>query len=396
MQVADKTQPFPVQATLLMTASLSVMAGAIVSPSLPALEAHFAGIAHIDYLTRFIVTVPSLFMAILAPFAGCIIDRFGRKKLLVFGVTLYAFAGAAGALVDSIIAILISRAFLGVSTAAIMTTIGTLIGDYFSGASRNQFMGFRNAANNFGGVFYLIIGGAVATLDWRAPFLIYLVALAVLPFVLRFVHEPIVGPHARGEVAEGDSAPIPWLAIGWLYFSGFIFGATFYMIPTQVPFYLLELGFGNPALAGVGVAVSTLATACTALFYGRIRRHLAVETMFIYGFALSAVGFAVMALATDLTTLFVGLALFGFGQGSTTANFSIRLLEIAPLRVRGRVMGIQATAIMTGFFVSPLLSQSIAATASMSAAFGAAAALLISVSLIFLAKSVVGREPAAT
>ena len=366
-----------------MTASLAVMAGAIVSPSLPALEQHFSDIPRIDYLSRFIITVPSLFMAVLAPFAGYVIDRFGRRKLLLGGVVLYAAAGVGGAIFDSITAILISRAFLGISTAAIMTTVGTLIGDYFSGAARNRFMGYRNASNNFGGVIYLVLGGFIATLDWRAPFFIYLVALAVLPMIIKFIVEPDAGDAQSGGVDGQDAVPIPWLEIGWLYFAAFIFGVTFYMIPTQVPFFLIELGFGNPTLSGLGVAASTLATAVTALFYGRIRRYVAIETMFIFGFALSAVGFFAMGLAGALPLLFIGLLLFGAGQGSTTANFSIRLLELAPFHVRGRIMGGQATAIMMGFFVSPLVSQSIAKASSLSVAFFTAAGLLLLVSIVF-------------
>lgn len=366
-----------------MTASLAVMAGAIVSPSLPALEQHFSDIPRIDYLSRFIITVPSLFMAVLAPFAGYVIDTFGRRKLLLGGVVLYAAAGVGGAIFDSITAILISRAFLGISTAAIMTTVGTLIGDYFSGAARNRFMGYRNASNNFGGVIYLVLGGFIATLDWRAPFFIYLVALAVLPMIIKFIVEPDAGDAHSGGVDGQDAVPIPWLEIGWLYFAAFIFGVTFYMIPTQVPFFLIELGFGNPTLSGLGVAASTLATAVTALFYGRIRRYVAIETMFIFGFALSAVGFFAMGLAGALPLLFIGLLLFGAGQGSTTANFSIRLLELAPFHVRGRIMGGQATAIMMGFFVSPLVSQSIAKVSSLSVAFFTAAGLLLLVSIVF-------------
>jgi len=365
-----------------MTASLAVMAGAIVSPSLPALEQHFIDVPRIDYLSRFIITVPSLFMAILAPFAGYIIDTFGRRKLLVGGIILYALAGVGGAVFDSITAILISRAFLGISTAAIMTTVGTLIGDYFSGAARNRFMGYRNASNNFGGVVYLVLGGFVATLDWRAPFFIYLVALIILPLILKFIVEPDA-EKTGGTAGSEDLSAIPWLEISWLYFAAFIFGVTFYMIPTQIPFYLIELGFTDPALSGVGVAASTLATAVTALFYGRIRRYVAIESMFIFGFALSAVGFFAMGLAGTLPLLFIGLLLFGAGQGSTTANFSIRLLELAPFRVRGRVMGGQATAIMMGFFMSPLISQTIAKASSLSVAFYTAAALLLVVSVVF-------------
>ena len=43
-----------VQATLLLTATLSVMAGAIISPSLPALQEHFAATPRVNYLARFI------------------------------------------------------------------------------------------------------------------------------------------------------------------------------------------------------------------------------------------------------------------------------------------------------------------------------------------------------
>jgi MFS family permease len=163
------------------------------------------------------------------------------------------------------------------------------------------------------------------------------------------------------------------------------------MIPTQVPFYLGELGFADPTLSGVGVAASTLATAVTALFYGRIRRYVGIETMFIFGFGLSAIGFLAMGLAGALPLLFVGLLLFGAGQGSTTANFSIRLLELAPYHVRGRIMGGQATAIMMGFFVSPLVSQSIAKASSLSVAFFTAAALLLTVSVVFSLRRVARR-----
>lgn len=392
----DQSPVLAVRITLLMTASLAVMAGAIVSPSLPALEQHFSYIPRIDYLSRFIITVPSLFMAILAPFAGYVIDTFGRRKLLIGGILLYAAAGVGGGMFDSITAILISRAFLGISTAAIMTTVGTLVGDYFSGAPRNRFMGYRNASNNFGGVIYLVLGGFVATLDWRAPFFIYLVALAILPMVLKFIAEPPQDVSLGGNAGGGRVTPIPWLEIGWVYFAAFIFGVTFYMIPTQVPFYLGELGFADPALSGVGVAASTLATAITALFYGRIRQHVGIETMLIFGFGLSAVGFFAMGLANALPLLFLGLLLFGAGQGSTTANFSIRLLELAPYHVRGRIMGGQASAVMMGFFISPLLSQSIAKTSSLSVAFFTGALLLLTVSMMFGLRRIVRRPEART
>ena len=358
------------------------MAGAIISPSLPALEQHFAATPRIDYLARFIVTMPSLFMAATAPFAGYVIDKFGRRKLLVGAVLLYAVAGTSAAMVDSITAILVSRAFLGISTAGIMTSVGTLIGDLFTGSARDRMMGLRGAFNNFGGVIYLTLGGLLASAHWRAPFFIYLIALLIAPVILRNIHEP--KPMASGGPGSAaGSAPAPWAAIIGTYAATFLFGSAFYMIPTQIPFHLLQMGFPDPSLAGAGMGIATLTTAVISIFFARIKALLSPGLMFVLGFAATSTGFALIASASGLTAVFLGLAVFGIGMGFTTANFSIRLLELAPRRLRGRIMGGQATSIMLGFFLSPLFSQPIAKTWSIPTAFGAASVGLAIAALTF-------------
>jgi MFS family permease len=295
-----------------------------------------------------IVTLPSLSMAVMAPLAGHIIDRFGRRRLILGGIIAYAMAG------------------------------------------------YRNAFNNFGSVVYLLLGGFLAALDWRAPFLIYLSAFALLPFAWRHLYEPSPGHQAPRPTADGSQElpKVPWIAIGGNYLAAILFGLSFYMIPTQLPFHLDALGFRDPSVAGLGIAVSTLTTGITSLFYGTIRRFLGTSSMFVYGFALAAIGFARVALTDDLVAMFSGLALFGVGMGSITANFSIRLLEITPVHVRGRVMGGQNASIMMGFFLSPFLSQTVAGDASIPVAFGVASGLLTAVMLGFAAAALGARRTA--
>jgi hypothetical protein len=55
---------FLVKATLLVVSTLTVMAGATIEPSLPAMRQHFADVANADYLVRLVLTVPALFLAI--------------------------------------------------------------------------------------------------------------------------------------------------------------------------------------------------------------------------------------------------------------------------------------------------------------------------------------------
>lgn len=58
-----------------------------------------------------------LVLALLAPFAGMIVDRLGRKRLLVVATGLYAVFGMAPLWLDFLHAILISRVLVGVAAS---------------------------------------------------------------------------------------------------------------------------------------------------------------------------------------------------------------------------------------------------------------------------------------
>ena len=104
-----------VKLTILLSASMTIMAGATIAPSLPQMKVVFNHIPNAEFIIKLVLTLPSLFIAIAAPFAGYIIDRLGRKKLLLFSLLLYAIAGTSGLYLNNLLTILIGRALLGVS-----------------------------------------------------------------------------------------------------------------------------------------------------------------------------------------------------------------------------------------------------------------------------------------
>ena len=50
------------RATILLVSTLTVMSGATISPSLPAMQAHFSGVPNADFWVRLVLTVPALFI----------------------------------------------------------------------------------------------------------------------------------------------------------------------------------------------------------------------------------------------------------------------------------------------------------------------------------------------
>ncbi|MGO1766600.1 MAG: MFS transporter, partial [Advenella sp.] len=175
---------------LLLVATLTIMAGIIIAPSLPAIESRFGDSDHIALLSRMVLTLPSLFVAMSAPLAGILADRYGRKKLLVGAIALYGIAGASGLIADSLPMLLTGRAILGIAIGGIITLNTALIGDYFTGAEREKYLGLQQAFVQLGGVVFVMSGGLLAELHWRMPFVIYGAALILIPAVIIFLTEP--------------------------------------------------------------------------------------------------------------------------------------------------------------------------------------------------------------
>ncbi|HYE00627.1 MAG TPA: MFS transporter, partial [Alphaproteobacteria bacterium] len=225
--------------TLLAISSLTVMSGATIAPSLPALKAHFADTPGVELLSRLVLTVPALAIALCAPLAGAVIDRFGRRPVLLAMLVVYALAGASGLLLDSLGAILAGRAALGVAVASLMTAATALAGDYFQGAERERFLGRQAAFMGAGGVVFLVGGGLLADLHWRGPFAIYALSLLLIPAVIATLTPPAAQP-----AGAGDAPPpsMPWGRMAAVYATAALGMVAFYMIPVQLPFYIQAMG----------------------------------------------------------------------------------------------------------------------------------------------------------
>src|SRR5438270_13891271 len=80
--------------TLLMAGScLPILGAVLISPVLPKIKDHFATVPGAEALVPLVLTIPALSLAILAPFAGVVVDRLGRKRLLVWATLAYAVFG---------------------------------------------------------------------------------------------------------------------------------------------------------------------------------------------------------------------------------------------------------------------------------------------------------------
>lgn len=336
--------------TVLAAAPLTIMAAAIIAPSLPAMREDFADTPGSGLLVRLALTVTSLAIAISAPLSGIVADRVGRRPLLLTGLGLYAVSGTAGFFVDDLYLLLITRAGLGLAVGGIMTAVSTLITDWFTGERRASFLGLQQAFASLGGVVFLPLAGLLATVSWHAPFWIYSVSAIVAVFAIVSLREP-----ERASPAVSGGGRLPARVVG-VYVLALVVTLVFYMAPTQLPF-LLE-GFGSgPVVVGAVVAGSTLTGVVGALAFPRLRRRLGPTAITTVSVALMGVGWLVIGTAGTVAQVVAGLLAGGLGVGFVVPNLNLRLAEAADPARRGRVLSGLVTGIFLGQFLSPLVVQ---------------------------------------
>jgi MFS family permease len=349
------------QLTLLLASSLTVMAGATVSPALPAMQEHFAtAIANPDTrttLVKLVITLPALFIVMGSPIAGWIVDRFGRKPLLLITAILYGLAGSSGLYLESLSGILVGRAVLGLAVAGVMVSATTLIADYYSGAARAAFMGLQAGFMGLGGVVFLTLGGALAQQNWHYPFGIYLLSWLIVPLIIRFISEPDRHPSAdrTGNVTNHQAMPIAILVL--IYGLTTLSQTAFYLIPVQLPFFLTQLVQAIPSQSGMAIALCTLFSAVASVAYGKLKQRLEFVSFLPLIFGLMGIGYLLIGQSGEWAQVLVGLAIAGLGLGVLMPNMSVWLSSIVSDETRGRALGGLSTAMFLGQFISPIVAQ---------------------------------------
>ena len=369
---------------LMLAATLTVMSNATITPSLPGLEAAFADDPLAPTITRLLITAPSLLVAVVAPLAGVLTDRLGRRRPLLLGLVIYAIAGTAGLYLPTLETILASRLALGLGVALIMTAQAALIGDYFDGPGRGRLMGYQMAATNLGGLVFVTTAGALAAIDARLPFAIYGLAVPLFPLLWRILPEPPRAAGGRGPVARHELPADP----GWRMVATVMSGAAgltfviFYAVPTQLPYHLQEIGLTDPRHAGVVMGAMMASAAVMSVVSGLVRLGRIATP--VVGYLGLAGGFAAIALAQGLGMAMAGAALIGAGLGFCMPTFITTALNAAPARYRGLVSGLITSAIFLGQFLSPLASTPLVAHLGYPGAFltGAAGFVVLAVALI--------------
>jgi MFS family permease len=367
--------------TLLMAGSCMPILGAVlIAPVLPKMQDYFESTPGAKALVPLALTAPALALALLAPFAGVIVDRLGRKRLLIVATLLYAVFGTAPLYLASLGAIIASRALVGVAEAAIMTCCTTLIGDYYSGHQRVKYLALQTMCGSASATAFFVIGGAAGSAGWRAPFWVYAVSLVLAPLMATVLPNPAPGATVDelGTAVADTHRAFPWRQLRGICALTFFGAMVFYTVPVEMSYLLDDLGVKNSGVIGLATAVSSAATVGGAVAFSRLRRS--PDAMLPAVLALCAAGFGVMFLAGNAPLLVAGAVINCAGTGMLLPALLTSAMSRLAFEDRGRGTGLFMAAFFGGEFVCPLVllavESAVGSLAGAVAVLGLAAALL--------------------
>jgi predicted MFS family arabinose efflux permease len=355
-QPAERTGPTAgrSQGLLLMFVScLPILGAVLLAPVLPSMEQHFAGTPNATALVPVTLTVPALMIGLLAPFAGSIVDRFGRKRLLVGALVTYALFGTAPLYLNGLPAIVLSRVGVGITEAAIMTCCTTLIADYFSGVARDRWLGLQTVFASMSATLFFALGGALGSLSWRAPFWLYGFSLAFALLAARLLWQP--APRSAAAPAQRDELPpIPWRALTAPCLVTVFGGVVFYTPIVELPYVLDAAGVTAVGVIGAVSAIASAATATGAFMFGR-NSALGTRTLLPIAFALAGTGLVVVGLTGSVPVIVIGAVIAAGGTGLMLPTLLVWALSGLSFEQRGRGTGLWTASLFIGEFVCPLL-----------------------------------------
>ena len=341
---------------IVASATLTVMAGAILGPVVPDIR---DGLGVSGSLAGLIITTHGAFIVLASPLAGRLIDRYGPRRPYVLGLGLYALGGGAGLVVDSFLPLLASRAVLGVGVAFVYTGVTVLIYDLYRGRRMDRALGLRSGANSVGAAVWPLVGGALGVVSWQSPFAVYLVAAPL--GLVALVAIPETGPES-GDSEERPGTLEDVVAVleerpALIAVYGLYFGANALLYAIVVFYPQLLGGLGVETAFGVGLYLSAngIAGGVTGAYYGRFKRRFGARRLVLAALVLWAVGLGTAVVVASPAAAFAPVILFGLGVGFVFPSTFVWVESLSPEALQGQLGSYVAMAGYIGQFVSPLL-----------------------------------------
>ncbi|HEY2221237.1 MFS transporter [Actinomycetospora sp.] len=381
-------EALPWEVWALLAGSFLVAAGyGIVAPALPVFARSFG--VGVTAAAAVVSALPVLRL-LFAPISGRLVARVGERAMYLTGLLVVAASTGACALATSYAQLLVYRGLGGIGSTMFTVSAFSLIFRLAPEGRRGQVSGLFTGSFLLGGITGPAFGGLLVTVDLRAPFVVYAVALVLATAVVGGLlarstdvgvraPDPTVEPLTIGRALRSPiyrAALTSGLATGWA-----VQGVRVALVPL---FVAVALG-REPLWAGIALTVFAVGDGAMLLATSGLSDHRGRRPVVIGGLAMVAVGTACLGVLPNLGVLLVASLVAGAGAGLLQPAQGAAVADLVGSRRSGgpALSGFQMASDV-GAIIGPLAAGALAQYVGFGAAFGVSGAVALAAMGIWL------------
>ena len=319
-----------------------------------------------------IITCSSLAFTLTSPIWGRTSDRWGRKPVLLLGLSGYTFGcllfatvlfyGLKGLLSGLTLYLLVitSRVLMATLMSAAPSAASAYIADTTSAAQRVAGMGRLGAARTLGAILGPAMCGLFAIIGLLAPLYIAagitLFSTILLAVVLQ---EPPRTAHratTKLKLRLFDKRYFPYILVGFMTFFAFS------MTTQTIGFYIQDRfvldGKATTQVIGMGMMVAAAMSFFSQAFLaGRLKMN-PIRLMTL-GLPVLIIGYALLLFANSIAALVIFMGILGLGIGMVSPGFTAGASLAVSSEEQGAVSGMISACPSAGFVLGPIVGTSL-------------------------------------
>ncbi len=221
---------------MILGSSMAFIDSSVVNVALPALQKAFnATSADVQW----VVEAYALFLAALILVGGSLGDTFGRRRIFVLGVVVFALSSVWCGLAPNILQLILARSLQGIGGALLVPGSLAIISASFSPDKRGRAIGIWSGFTSITSAIGPVLGGwLVEHASWRWVFFIN-VPLAVVVLVLIFWRVPESRSEERGVHLDWIGALLVTIGLAGVVYGLIAAGAGGFSSPTVIAALLI-------------------------------------------------------------------------------------------------------------------------------------------------------------
>ena len=315
--------------------------------------------------------------------SGKLVDRFGERAVLGFGLFMVSFFTLLTAMSQSYTQLLVFRTLGGLGSSMFSVSAGSLLMRSVSDDVRARAQSLYNGGFLVGGVAGPAFGGILSGISLRAPFFVYSITLAMAGMVALFsLSEKRLGKKVDIPSDQIETTSLkeafklkPYqIALVLAFVNNWVL---FGLRSSILPLFVTEQLKSTASIAGLGITIGALMQGIFLLKAGKFSDQSGRKSALLIGSTVVLLGILTLAFTTNITFYFISMALLGLGGAYVgTAPGSV-VGDI--IRGRGgQVIAAWQMAGDAGMIVGPILVGYLTDTFSYETAFLTSAAVFTS------------------